>query len=497
VEERLPYALVTLDSKQMATVGVGGTQLSGLAMLQLCTEKYANGHIVIDAIRVAECGLHRFRTKLCLFACLATLVGGLDVARMSAQSCSDEVISQNRAATVFISVKQTLKVTGQVEERTGTGFVISPSGYVLTNKHVIEADAKVDEIEIAGAIASREAFPSRLILIQANEHDVALLKFSDTSKTYRSVALGQTASLKVGTHLCSEGFPANQEYFFVEGPLSSTGAERGFWLTQMPSNPGDSGAPVFLTSGEVVAIKVGGYEGLQNVNLLIPINLAQDLVILSDASHPSLPAPVANNQVPDKSFVTRLTVWAEIDGDVFVDGRKSMTIDHRSGFDYAGARVRIGPESTITIRSRGVEKSGRLWDLCRSNAEGCEVRVGTEQLSDISITEEEKRASMGSSTDVLSLLNDLSKSVSSSTRAWTAERLGYIGDKVAIPGLVVALADPNPYVEAVVALALARIGDPVVLPELRAAYNRYGQKQSYGYMFEGAIKDLEFAAKHR
>ena len=62
--------------------------------------------------------------------------------------------------------------------------------------------------------------------------------------------------------------------------MSGTGGEHGFWLTQMPSNPGDSGAPAFLISGRVVAIKVGGYEGLQNVNLLIPLNLAKDLLEL-------------------------------------------------------------------------------------------------------------------------------------------------------------------------------------------------------------------------
>lgn len=425
---------------------------------------------------------------------LAILVGDLCDLRASAQSCSDEVIKQNRAATVFIKVKKTLKVTGQVEERTGTGFVISPSGYVLTNKHVIEADANLDEIEIAGAIASREAFPSRLIVIQPNQHDVALLKFADTSKTYGVVTLGQVANVKVGTHLCSEGFPANQEYFFAEGPLSSTGAERGFWLTQMPSNPGDSGAPVFLTSGEVVAIKVGGYEGLQNVNLLIPMNLAQDLVILSDVSHVSVPASTANNQAPDKSFVTQLMVWAEIDGDVYVDGRKLTTIDHRSGFDYAGARVRVGPESNITIRERGVEKSAKLWDLCESHAEECRVRVGTERLSDVSITEEEKRAAMGSSLDVSNLLSELSKAVDSAARYWAAERLGYIGDKGALPGLVLALDDPDPYVQAVAATALARIGDPVILPELKGAYGRYKKKESYKYIFEAAIKELEFAA---
>jgi hypothetical protein len=46
----------------------------------------------------------------------------------------------------------------------------------------------------------------------------------------------------------------------------------------MGSNPGDSGAPVFLTSGEVVAVKVGGYEQAQNLNEIIPLSYATPLL---------------------------------------------------------------------------------------------------------------------------------------------------------------------------------------------------------------------------
>jgi S1-C subfamily serine protease len=221
----------------------------------------------------------------------------------SAQSCSDDVIRQNRAATIFIRVERTLKVTGQVEKSTGTGFVVSPSGYALTNRHVVKRDEKVDEIAIFGSIASPEASPLRLTVLSTNQHDVALLKFADTSITYKNVIFGKAAGVKVGDYLCSISFPADKESFFTDGRMSGTGADGGFWYTSMPSNPGDSGAPVFLPSGKVVAIKVGGYEKLQNVNLLIPINLAQDLLIT----------------VPDLSDVAASTDEAEtrVEGRIF------------------------------------------------------------------------------------------------------------------------------------------------------------------------------------
>jgi len=206
------------------------------------------------------------------------LLGVLYAIPAPAQSCSQDVIGGARAATVFIKVRNTLKVTGQVEERTGTGFVISSSGYVLTSRHVVEADERVDEVQIVGAVASREAPVSRLAIIARNDHDVALLKFADTSKEYHNVILGRPAAVKIGTPLCSISFPLQQEFYFASGTMG--GEQSGLWITQMPSNPGDSGAPVFLPSGEVVAIKVGGYDDAQGINHLVPMNLANDLLSL-------------------------------------------------------------------------------------------------------------------------------------------------------------------------------------------------------------------------
>jgi hypothetical protein len=197
----------------------------------------------------------------------------------------------------------------------------------------------------------------------------------------------------------------------------------------------------------------------------------------------------------DRSFVTQLKLWADIDAEVYVDGHKLMTIDHRSGFDYAASRVRITPESTLSIKARGVERNQRLWELCRSQAEACEVRVGTAQSCDISLTDAEKRASMGSALDVPGLLHEVRDNSNSSARAWAIERLGYIGDMRARDAIVGALDDPDPWVQATAASALGHLADTTVLPELVAAFARYQRKDSYGYIFERAIKDLEFAGR--
>jgi S1-C subfamily serine protease len=187
-------------------------------------------------------------------------------------------VKKVRTATVFLTVKVTAKDTGTAVQREGTGFVISPSGFLLTAKHLIAKGADTDSVDIAGAIADRYAPGSKLTVIQDNNFDLALLKFSDTSKTYDALLRGSIADVAIGTTLCAVGFPSGQDIFLATGAMSGTGGEHGFWLTNMASNPGDSGAPVFLESGGVVAVKVGGYQGVQNINLIVPLNFASDLL---------------------------------------------------------------------------------------------------------------------------------------------------------------------------------------------------------------------------
>ena len=225
-------------------------------------------------------GPNRIPTLRCHSAALSALLTLLCASGI-AQTCPEDVVARERGAAVFIHVKKTLKGTGAVEERFGTGVVISPSGYVLTSRHVIEADNRVDEIDIGGLIGSRKAngcCSSDLRVVAKNEHDVALLKFEDTSKIYKYVPIGHPSEVNLSTTLCSLSFPKNQEIYYGSGAKS--GDEGPNWTTTMASNPGDSGAGVFVASGDVVALKYGGYDDAQSINLLVPINLANDLLML-------------------------------------------------------------------------------------------------------------------------------------------------------------------------------------------------------------------------
>jgi S1-C subfamily serine protease len=203
------------------------------------------------------------------------------------QDCSSQA-TQSRQAVVSLRVKKTKKETGQVIESAGTGFIVSPQGYVLTAAHVLELDSTIDDMKIEGSRGSLFAPSTPLRFVDDDKQsDIALLQFLDSSQLYIPVPLGNPWIVPIGAPLCSVGFSAqlNADYRSTTGSLSAlTGqdpshAVNNLWTTQIPSNVGESGAPVLHLPGRtVVAIKYGGERVAQNVNYVIPLNLAQPLL---------------------------------------------------------------------------------------------------------------------------------------------------------------------------------------------------------------------------
>jgi hypothetical protein len=198
---------------------------------------------------------------------------------VDAQQCSD-VTRQNRLSVVYLQVEKTVKNTGEVKVIGATGFIVSASGVVLTNKHVIAQDVDIDDVKIQGAIGSRAAaLESMHLLAPSAASDVAMLQFDDTSKTWKPVTIGNPWSMDIDHPLCSMSFPLDIEFLMTKGSVSGKGAPNGWWYSSLASNPGDSGAPVFDASdGQVVAMKVGDRDDAKGLSYVIPINQASSLL---------------------------------------------------------------------------------------------------------------------------------------------------------------------------------------------------------------------------
>lgn len=226
-----------------------------------------------------------------------------------AQPCQPSVFDTNRGATLFLHVVMSDSKTGALTAEDGTGFVISSDGFVLTNKHLIEMDKSKDQRQVQARISSRySSTPYELKVVDEDtSSDIALLKILDTSHKYQAVLIGDP-KVQTGTPLCSGGFPGIEDYHATDGRLSGNLGER--WTTNMITHKGESGSPVFLGSGEVVALRVEGFVDGPDRNILIPISLATGLL----GKVADLKSPCYLVTVPSNPPMPPVSVSLSLDG---------------------------------------------------------------------------------------------------------------------------------------------------------------------------------------
>ena len=160
----------------------------------------------------------------------------------------------------------------------GSGFIISPDGYILTNNHVV-ADA--DEIIVR--LSDRSEMKAKLIGTDPRS-DVALLKIE--GKNLPVLKLGKSQDLKAGQWVVAIGSPFGFDHTVTQGIISAIGRSLPnesyvpFIQTDVPINPGNSGGPLFNLAGEVVGINSQIYTrsgGFMGVSFAIPIDVAMDV----------------------------------------------------------------------------------------------------------------------------------------------------------------------------------------------------------------------------
>ena len=164
---------------------------------------------------------------------------------------------------------------------TGSGFIISEDGYLLTNNHVVE-----DADEITVSLGDRREYIAEVIGADARS-DVALLKIE--ANDLPVLEIGESKNLKVGEWVVAIGSPFQLRFSVTSGIVSAKGRSipNGsdstyvpFIQTDVAINPGNSGGPLFDLEGKVVGInsqiytRSGGYMG---VSFAIPIDYAMDV----------------------------------------------------------------------------------------------------------------------------------------------------------------------------------------------------------------------------
>src|ERR1700722_12979432 len=166
----------------------------------------------------------------------------------------------------------------------GSGFIISPDGYILTNTHVVSNSSK-----ITVKLTDRREFDAKVVG-EDERTDVAVIKIVAKGEL-PVVRLGDSNKLRPGQWVLAIGSPFGFENSVTAGVVSAIargnvgegGGGNGyvpFIQTDVAVNPGNSGGPLFNLSGEVVGInsqiysRSGGYEG---ISFAIPIDVANNV----------------------------------------------------------------------------------------------------------------------------------------------------------------------------------------------------------------------------
>jgi hypothetical protein len=221
--------------------------------------------------------IYCFRTTLLCGICLIMSIAAVS---LNAQQC-ETITRDNRQSAVHLEADKADGTTGAEEIIGGSGFIVSAAGVVLTNRHVITPKKVGDQVTVSGAIGSAAGQLQKMHLLAVSESsDLALLQFDDTSKIYKPVTIGNPINVDVDHPLCSMSFPLDIEFLIAKGTVTGKGAPSGWWYSNIPSNPGDSGAPVFdANDGKVIAVKVGDRNDATGLSYVIPINQANTLLL--------------------------------------------------------------------------------------------------------------------------------------------------------------------------------------------------------------------------
>src|SRR6202158_11725 len=168
-------------------------------------------------------------------------------------------------------------------EGAGSGFVIDPRGYILTNFHVVQ---QAETIEVV--LGDQSRFPAKFVGAD-QRNDVALLKIDPKGKQLAALHLGDSSSLQVGQKVLAIGNPFGFQSTLTTGIVSALGrtvqtSQTTFIdeaiQTDAAINRGNSGGPLINSHGEVIGINSAIYTPsgtTAGIGFAIPINTAKNI----------------------------------------------------------------------------------------------------------------------------------------------------------------------------------------------------------------------------
>ncbi|HXS97565.1 MAG TPA: DegQ family serine endoprotease [Candidatus Limnocylindrales bacterium] len=166
----------------------------------------------------------------------------------------------------------------QKEQGLGSGVIVSPEGYILTNNHVVDGAT-----DVRVTLSDRREFKARVVGTDPKT-DVAVVKIDANNLT--PIVIGDSGRIQVGDYVLAVGDPFGVGKTVTMGIVSATG--RGglgiedyedFIQTDASINPGNSGGALVNDRGELIGINTAilahGSEGNQGIGFAIPVSVAR------------------------------------------------------------------------------------------------------------------------------------------------------------------------------------------------------------------------------
>ena len=167
------------------------------------------------------------------------------------------------------------------ERGIGSGFFISPDGYIVTNRHVVVGTASVTV-----KLEDGSEYPAKVVGMDKLS-DIAVLKIDAPGKSFPYLEFGDASKVRVGDFVIAVGNPYGFDYTVTFGIISAKERtireENGVMIydvlqTDAAINPGNSGGPLVTMDGRVVGINTAIYSEGQGIGFAVSANTAKRVV---------------------------------------------------------------------------------------------------------------------------------------------------------------------------------------------------------------------------
>ena len=268
--------------------------------------------------------------------------------------------------------------TLEVPQGSGSGFVWSKQGYIVTNFHVIYG---ADTIKVT--LADRSEHQAKIVGADP-DHDLAVLQIKVSENLMEPLAVGVSHDLRVGQKVLAIGNPFGLDHTLTTGVVSALGRTiksmsnrtiEGVIQTDAAINPGNSGGPLLDSSGRLIGVNTqivspsGAYAG---IGFAVPVDTV-NRIVPELIKHGKLIRPgLGVSLVPD-SIAKRWGIKGLVIGKVSRGGSADRA-GLRGARETQAGRIELG-DIVVAIDGKPVETIDNMMDLMEAHKVGDQVTL--------------------------------------------------------------------------------------------------------------------------